>query len=127
MAAERARRKVLSEAQLELELELGLTGHVFDLDVRSVELGLECCGDGIGCDAGGVCFCGGLGVGGCGHGETKAGWGVESRCRCDDSGCLWRVDGSAEDGSSCEHWRAGRGVNERNVRVVRGAKGVCEL
>ena len=52
-----------------------LTGHVFNLDVRSVEFGLEGSGDGFGCYARGVCFSVCLGVCWCSHGKARVGGG----------------------------------------------------
>lgn len=56
----------------------GLTGHIFDLDMRGIKFSLQDGRDGLRCDAGAVGFGSGLGVGRCGHGEKgSAGGSVE--------------------------------------------------
>lgn len=55
--------------------QVELTGHVFNLDVRGVEFGLERSGDGFGCYARGVCFSVCLGVCWRSHGEARVGGG----------------------------------------------------
>jgi hypothetical protein len=54
------------------------TGHILNLDMRGIELGLQGRGDGFGCYTGRVCFGGCLGVGGRGHGSVRMGSGVET-------------------------------------------------
>jgi len=58
-------------------------GHVFNLDVRGVEFGLERSGDGFGCYARGVCFSVCLGICWCSHGKARAGGGERAQIQGD--------------------------------------------
>jgi hypothetical protein len=88
------RRGVMKEGGLVLA---ELTRNVFNLDMRGVEFGLQCRGDGLGCYARGGCFGGCLGVG---HGAVRAGGGVDAGSWGDDSGCPWYANVGAEEWSS---------------------------